>query len=140
MTTSDARKRHEERRMDQVRLCDVDLNETVTVQGLPEPVATQTLRVSVMVDSDEVRDWAGKLADRGAHGPAQVLYDAAHAIEAGRYPAAALLDELERLRAVVAQVESYAREREAYGKRARTVYSSRVATDLLAITATGDPS
>lgn len=44
-----------------------------------------------------------------------------------------LLDELERLRVVVDQVEAYAREREAYGKRARTVYSSRVAADLLVI-------
>lgn len=38
---------------------------------------TNVIRVTVTVDTDELRRWADRLADAGAHGPAHVLYKAA---------------------------------------------------------------
>jgi hypothetical protein len=37
----------------------------------------ETIRVKVTVDTDELREWAGKHADAGHHGVAHVLYKAA---------------------------------------------------------------
>lgn len=38
---------------------------------------SETIRVKVTVDTDELREWAGKHADAGHHGVAHVLYKAA---------------------------------------------------------------
>lgn len=43
--------------------------------------ATETIRVKVTVDTDELRRWADHHADRGHHGVAHVLYKAAQAGE-----------------------------------------------------------
>ena len=42
---------------------------------------TNHLRVEVTVDSDELREWAGKHADAGHHGVAHVLFQAAAGAE-----------------------------------------------------------
>lgn len=44
------------------------------------------IRVTVNVDSDELREWAGRHADAGRSGVAEVLFRAARDIEAGTYP------------------------------------------------------
>ena len=38
---------------------------------------SETIRVKVTVDTDELREWAGRHADAGRHGVAHVLYKAA---------------------------------------------------------------
>ena len=38
---------------------------------------SETIHVKVTVDTDELREWAGKHADAGHHGVAHVLYKAA---------------------------------------------------------------
>lgn len=40
-----------------------------------------TIHVKVTVDTDELREWAGKHADCGHHGVAHVLYKAARDVE-----------------------------------------------------------
>lgn len=42
---------------------------------------TKTLTTTVMVDADELREWAGKHADAGHHGVAHVLFLAAEGVE-----------------------------------------------------------
>ncbi|MBJ8342809.1 hypothetical protein JGU71_28355 [Antrihabitans sp. YC3-6] len=44
---------------------------------------SETLRVQVVVDTDELRHWAGKHADSGHAGVANVLYEAAKRYESG---------------------------------------------------------
>lgn len=41
----------------------------------------KTIHVKVTVDTDELREWAGKHADCGHHGVAHVLYKAARDVE-----------------------------------------------------------
>lgn len=51
------------------------------------PVLPKTLTVTVGVDTDELREWAGKHADAGQHGVAHVLYATATQLETGEVPA-----------------------------------------------------
>lgn len=46
------------------------------------PAPSRTIRVTVEVDTDELREWAGRHADAGRHGVAHALYDAATRYEA----------------------------------------------------------
>lgn len=41
------------------------------------PTTTERMHVTVTVDTDELREWAGRHADAGHHGVAHVLYKAA---------------------------------------------------------------
>ncbi len=55
---------------------------------------TEPVKVTVELDSDELREWAGRLAVSGAVGPATVLYDAARSIEeTGEVRPPAVVDE-----------------------------------------------
>ena len=44
-------------------------------------MADQTIRATVTVDVDELREWAGRHAVAGHHGVAHVLYQAAAGVE-----------------------------------------------------------
>lgn len=49
--------------------------------------AQRTIEVKVDVDTDELREWAGKHADAGQAGVAHVLYATARQLETGEVPA-----------------------------------------------------
>lgn len=54
--------------------------------GTPEaakPSGTKSFPVMVSVDTDEIEEWAGRMADANRHGVAHVLYRALELIEAG---------------------------------------------------------
>ena len=61
--------------------------------------------------------------------------DAKEMLVAAQAECVRLERELAAAQAVIAEVEQYARDREAYGKRGGTVPSARIATDLLGILA-----
>jgi hypothetical protein len=55
---------------------------------------SETIRVQVVVDTDQLRLWAGKHADAGHAGVAHVLYEAANRYETQTVASAAELDAL----------------------------------------------